>query len=71
MIHFSRHARERMLERHISIPLVKKIIENLPNIRHIEGDKFICYDMVQGRKLVIIFLKCKQEITIITAYYEN
>lgn len=71
MISFSRHARERMRERHISISLVKKILENPVHIQHIEGNKFLCHAMIQGSKLVIIFLKHKEDSIVITSYYEN
>lgn len=71
VISFSKHARARQKERRISSELVRKIVSNPDKIKHIENDKFICYGKDNNRTLVIVFIKRREFVNIITIYYEN
>jgi len=71
IIRFSRHARERMKERHVSRETIEKGLLNSIRIQHIEGDKFICYHKVETNILAIVFIKRREYHKIITVYYEN
>ncbi len=71
VIRFSKHAKDRLRERKINKELVKTILNNPYKIKHIEGDKFLCYGKDNNGILTIVFIKQKELIKVITAYYEN
>jgi len=71
IVRFSKHARDRSRERSISKETIRRALANPDKIKHLEGDKFLCYSETNGKKLVVVFLKSKEFITVITLYYED
>lgn len=71
VIKLSRHAKLRLKERKILKSIVKEALSTPGSIRHIEQDKYSCSYVTNTQKLIIIFIKKREYITIITLYYEN
>lgn len=71
IIRFSRHAKVRMKERHISRTMVENALLKFSKITPIEDDKFIYYYEIDGEMLVVVAIKQRDRYTIVTAYYEN
>ncbi|MDO8573049.1 MAG: DUF4258 domain-containing protein [bacterium] len=66
---FTNHAQYRILERKISIENIKSVI-NKPDLSEVlPNDKIKCRRSFDGKTLVVVYLKSREDVIVLTAYY--